>query len=76
MTINLYQVSGGEAMQVGLGAECDGVNSVLVAAADEMQAIELAQRYDRGDLTAANLAGPALGFTNDVVVVCVYDHSR
>jgi len=52
----LYLVSEGAITQATAETECDGENSILVAATSDDGALKVADAYDRGLVTFDNLA--------------------
>lgn len=54
--LNLYLVNEGAVTQATAETECDGANSILVAATSEDGALKVADAYDRGLVTFDNLA--------------------
>jgi hypothetical protein len=53
--LSLYLVQDGEANEIGINAECDGVRSVIVAAMSPESALRIASAYDRGEVAMDNL---------------------
>ena len=60
MTRNLYLVSDGRAVLADGTENPDGVNAVYAAATNEAEALELADRFDRGEIEPDNVSLPGL----------------
>lgn len=54
--LSLYLVAEGEVTPATADTECDGTNSILVAATSEDGALKVAAAYDKGLVQADNLA--------------------
>lgn len=54
--LSLYLVAEGEVTPAAADTECDGLNSLLVAATSEGGALKVAAAYDKGLVQANNLA--------------------
>jgi hypothetical protein len=57
-TKSLYLVQDGEAVRVRGPVPVDGMESILALATDEAHALELARRYDAGEIQPDNVTLP------------------
>ena len=65
-----YLITNGEVTEADAYTEYDGIESILVVAESEAQALELADQYDRGEIECGNYWDT----DRQMAVSCLYDN--